>query len=726
MPDPQTFLDSPLVVELGSRISVGLAGSLLAQLGATVVVVEPNASSSKGKWARRPLAMAGKRSLCVNRESDRGRNELSLLLANADIVLTSSDIDTGDREIWANPPQASTIVCDVTAFGHTGPLAGTPFSDGLVQAVSGIIDTTGEANKPPLPIGTPLLEVHSALYAASAILAARRVRQRQGAGQKIDVALFDVGVTSLVNFLPLAILKRTATRSGNRHPLYTPWGTYRTADGVLLICAVTDAHWRAICEVMGKPELVEHSQFSSSDARLRNFQAVDLEVGDWMSRITLAEAERALLAKGIPCGPVVTGANIDRDANILHRRSIATLIDPATGDAVKLPASPIRATPVSGRSPTSIPIRDEYRPHLHALQAVHPGRKNAAAVRNQSWEGIADSPTDLPFAGVRIVEIGQYTVAPLASRILGALGADVVKIESPTGDATRSAAPFREDGASYIFAISNTDKRGIILDLKQPQDRQRLDDLLKTSDALVENLKPGSLVKLGFGSDDLRRRHPHLIFCSVNGFGNDSAYPGRPALDTVVQAMSGLMDVTHVEGRPIKAGISASDNLGGQFALLALCAALELKERMGVAVHFDLSMQDATVWATQLEWSDPEKRSPAPDIRREGDRYVALDTPDASLRSEKSVDDAACAVPTETRATQLAPVLSVEQVFGHQQTIARQLLKECPTVDGDRWRVFSLPFKLLGSSAAVRTVMGRLGADDHDLAQQSRKHLAQN
>src|SRR5262249_32774113 len=155
--------------------------------------------------------------------------------------------------------------------------------------------------------------------------------------------------------------------------------------------------------------------------------------------------------------------------------------------------------------------------------------------------------------------------------------------------------PFRSDGAAYIFAVSNTDKRGIVLDLRRKEDQDTLHEILATADILVENLRPGSLAKQGFGSVDLRKHHPGLIYCSVSGFGTDSAYPNRPALDTVIQAASGLMDMTRPNGKPAKAGISSSDNFGGQFAFLALAAALELRDRTQIAVHFDLSMQDLSL-----------------------------------------------------------------------------------------------------------------------------------
>ena len=270
-----------------------------------------------------------------------------------------------------------------------------------------------------------------------------------------------------------------------------------------------------------------------------------------------------------------------------------------------------------------------------------------------------------------------------------------------------------------MFAISNTDKRGIVLDLRAEKDRALLHELLAGADALIENLKPSSLARLGFDTATLRKRHPNLIYCTVTGFGSDSAYQARPALDTVVQAMSGLMDCNRSGGYPVKTGISASDNLGGQFAFVAICAALELRDRTGIAAHFDLSMQDASVWATQLEWG---RRSVRPAIVPAADGYVAVEG--ESRRAEAAPKQSREQITAEYPPNSAAPVLSVDEVLNHPQTQARDLMVERPTPRGDRWVVFSLPFKLHGTRTDVVRVLGRLGETDQEIREElnGRRH----
>lgn len=710
LPSSDTLLAPMLVVELGHRVGVGACGGLLAQLGATVVAVEPEIAPSGGKWRNRAAMLAGKESIVLRQDSAGDAALQRDLLARADVVLLSTDDGASDAGRWDAARPSTQIVCDFTAFGHEGPLAGRGGSEAIVAALAGVVDTTGPGDGPPTVIGAPVLEMSAAVFAASAIIAAARVRRRHGIGQRIDIAVFDTAVNELANFLPLHFERQPATRSGNRHPLHVPWGSYRARDGHVLICSVTAEQFARICKAVGVPALATDERFATSAGRLRHFREIDGHIDAWTRERTVAACEAALAPLGVACGPIVTVDQLQHEPNLIHRNAVLMLHDPETGRIVPVPASPLQGAPIGGRAPTWIPARDAGRVRVAALIGAHRPPGALSWVRG-------DAPSDVrPLAGVRVVEIGQYTVAPLASRHLGALGADAIKIEPPTGDAIRNAAPLRPDGLAHIFAISNTDKRGLVLDLRDEAHREMLHRLLDQSDILVENLRPGALGKLGFGSQALRGRHPQLIYCSINGFGNDSAYPGRPALDTVIQAMSGLMSLTEVAGAPMKAGISASDMLGGEFGLLATLAALDYRERTGIAVHFDLSMQDSSIWMTQIAWPGSLPAQPVT-IRESADGYVA-----AVASAERVAQIIGAHAWTGDRASlhaalaaagiDSAPVLTVGEVAASAQVDSRGLLLQRPAADGDTWTVLGSPLRLCATPAVVRKAMPRLGAED--------------
>ena len=166
-----------------------------------------------------------------------------------------------------------------------------------------------------------------------------------------------------------------------------------------------------------------------------------------------------------------------------------------------------------------------------AIPGVDDGRDLARSCRRTdlSCESRANEENiTLPLTGVRVLEIGQYTTAPLTARHLASLGAEVIKIEPPSGDAAREWAP-KVDGLSVFFAMSNSGKTSYCLDLKTEFGRDAFAELVATADVMVENMKPGSLAAIGFTAARLQEINPKLIYCAITGFGSDSVYENRPA-----------------------------------------------------------------------------------------------------------------------------------------------------------------------------------------------------
>ncbi len=255
------------VLELGSRLAVGACGRLLADLGASVFLVEPRLPVEGHKWQDRALAAAGKRSVqCDPARSD----DVALVAALArccDVVLLSSDIEAWPPEL-AQAVRACPIVCDISAFGATGPLAGQAADDATIQALTGLMDTTGPVDGAALPIGVPIVELSAGMWAASAVVIAAQVLARDGVGQAIDMALFDTAVNALTTFLPGHFAGKAASRLGNGHSMGVPWNAYRACDGWVLICSATDPHWRKIAELID-PALAREPRYAALTHRRR-------------------------------------------------------------------------------------------------------------------------------------------------------------------------------------------------------------------------------------------------------------------------------------------------------------------------------------------------------------------------------------------------------------------------------------------------------------------------
>ena len=190
--------------------------------------------------------------------------------------------------------------------------------------------------------------------------------------------------------------------------------------------------------------------------------------------------------------------------------------------------------------------------------------------------GPQDAGAPAPLAGLRVLDLGHTIMGPCAGLILADLGADVVKVEPPEGDATRRLPGF---GAGF-FATFNRNKRSLVLDLKQPAGQAALHRLAARADILLENYGPGTMERLGCGFDVLAQHNPRLIYLALKGF-LAGPYEGRGALDEVVQMQTGLAVMTGPPGRPLRAGASVIDILGAVFGVVGTLAALRERERTG-------------------------------------------------------------------------------------------------------------------------------------------------
>lgn len=209
-----------------------------------------------------------------------------------------------------------------------------------------------------------------------------------------------------------------------------------------------------------------------------------------------------------------------------------------------------------------------------------------------------------PLEGIRAIDLSTVLAGPYATMVLGDLGADVVKVEPPEGDATRGwGPPWVGDEASgtrvaaYFLSV-NRNKRSVRLDLKAPAGADVLRRLLADADVLVENLRPGALERLGFGDSTLRSINPRLIHLAISGYGTSGPAAERPGYDFVIQAVGGLMSITGEpadHGRPMKVGVAISDVVTGLYAAIGTLAALRARDRDGGGQRVDTSLLGSTL-----------------------------------------------------------------------------------------------------------------------------------
>ncbi|MEG3171804.1 CaiB/BaiF CoA-transferase family protein [Sphingomonas sp. ZB1N12] len=203
-----------------------------------------------------------------------------------------------------------------------------------------------------------------------------------------------------------------------------------------------------------------------------------------------------------------------------------------------------------------------------------------------------------PLAGLKVVELARILAGPWAGQVLADLGADVVKIESPAGDDTRTwGPPFIDnpDGtrdAAYFHA-ANRGKRSIVADFTTPEGQAIVRDLIADADVVIENFKVGGLAKYRLDYATLAAINPRLVYCSITGFGQDGPYAPRAGYDFIVQGMSGIMDLTGEPGAaPQKIGVAFADIMTGLYAVIAIQAALAMREQTGRGQQIDMALLD--------------------------------------------------------------------------------------------------------------------------------------
>jgi CoA:oxalate CoA-transferase len=198
-----------------------------------------------------------------------------------------------------------------------------------------------------------------------------------------------------------------------------------------------------------------------------------------------------------------------------------------------------------------------------------------------------------PLSGITIIDLSRILAGPYCTLLLAELGARVIKIEPPRqGDDARQYGPFKNGKSAYFISV-NRGKESIAIDLKSPAGRDIFERLLGKADALVENFRPGTMEKLGYGWDTLHPRYPRLVYAAASGFGHNGPYSHYPAYDMVVQGLGGIMSITGHPGMPLtRVGTSVGDLAGGLYTAVALNAALLHRERTGEATKVDVALFD--------------------------------------------------------------------------------------------------------------------------------------
>jgi crotonobetainyl-CoA:carnitine CoA-transferase CaiB-like acyl-CoA transferase len=579
--------------------SARLAGKLLAELGADVIRVRRNPSGAPlpGAAGTRGGVLdwwfdGGTRRLPLDLDDAGDRDAFRDLVARADVLLETEPpgrldaLGLGHASLARLQP--SLVHVATTPFGATGPRAAWQTSDLVAGALGGVLSVSGTAEQPVNGFGRQSYNI-AGFYAAIAALSAVQVARRDARAVHVDLSLHQCVVSCTEHVLMYWLFRDhfgdgIARRQGSLH-----WtGVYEVVPcqtGHAMVTPAPNAtrlfKWMAADGMLGS--LAESPPRSAAELFERSAEVMAL-IRAWTATKPASEIFAEGQLRRLPFGEVLSLRDAVASPQLVARGFLraAALDDGPTSSPVRVPGPAFRMSESAAAPAAPPPSRATAR---DAIAAAWPARpQSAARDRRQAIAGTAAGASAKPLAGLRVLDFSWVLAGPKATRVLGDLGADVVKIQTE----------LRAQGTGHndypFFAMWNRSKRAVTLDMKHARAAEILRRLVERADVVVENFAPGVLDRWGAGWETLRTWNERLIYLGLSGCGLDGPWRDHVTFAPTIHALCGLTALTNPPGRrDVGHGISISDHVSGLAGALAILAALDSRARTGRGQRIDLS-----------------------------------------------------------------------------------------------------------------------------------------
>ncbi|WP_090419644.1 CaiB/BaiF CoA-transferase family protein [Mycobacterium europaeum] len=570
------------VLELSNGVAVSYCGKMFADAGAEVVKIEsPQGDSMRERSAGGPAGAlfaylaAAKRSVI-----DSGQAEIAALFAGADIVLTDLTDGWTLDEITAHTG-ASAVVVAVTPFGTTGPYVDDRViaNEFILQALCGSTAGRGWPEDEPVQAGGQLGEWLAGTFAAAVTAATARHAARSGRGEVIDVSTYEAMVIAMGGLSAMSASVLGADSLLGRRSLELP-SIVPTADGLVGFCTITAQQFQDFLVLIERADLLDDAELASFDGRVaRRDEFLDM-VTQWTRSRTTQEIVDLAVAFRIPVAPIGTPEMLPEIDHFVEREVFVE-----SGAGGLQPRVPYRSDEMTTRPPGPPP----------RLGADN-GRVDWPP-RNNPRRG-ADT---LPLADTRITDFTAFWAGPVATQLLGALGADVIKVEGvrrPDGMRFSAGRPPSWDQWwewGPVFLCSNNNKRAVSVELSTEAGRAIALELVAASDLVLENFSPRVMTNFGLGWDAVRAANPRAVMVRMPAFGLDGPWRDRVGFAQTMEQATGMAWMTgHRDGPPvIPRGVC--DPIAGLHAAFAAVAALVLRDRDGRGMHVESTMVEAAL-----------------------------------------------------------------------------------------------------------------------------------
>ncbi len=579
------------VLDLTSGVAGGYCSKLLTDAGADVVKIEPPGGSRLRHWS----ATAGtveddsalfqflntsKRSVTA-RPGDPGVLDLA---RKADVVV--EDLDPAELEGSGLLDIEGLVVVSLSAYGRSGPWAGRPSGDLVVQAESGCLSGRGLPGGEPFAAGGRVFDFVAGGYAATAGLAAARAARHSGRGDHVDVSMMEAAaVGSFACHAELmarldGVTKEDAARNPVQRveiPSIEP-----TADGWAGFTTNSRQQLDDFLVLIDRPELIGDIRFTLARERWNHFDEWNRIVHEWTRRHPTDEVIERAVELRIPVAPNLTAETVRQNPQYLERGVIQST---PTGDFDQ-PRCPYKITGVERPEWGPVPAAGE---HTGSVDWTEPIRRGTA-------------PPALPLAGLKVLDMTAWFAGPLAAHFLAVLGAEVVHLESitrmdgmrATGGSLASKYPDWWECSGQFLAV-NTDKLGVTIDLRSSAGRAVLDRLVGWADVLIENFTPRVMANFGLTWEEVHATNPELVMVRMPAFGLDGPWRDWTGFAQTMEQVTGLAWVTGHEDDQPRIQRGPCDIVSGVHAVYAALVALEAREQQGEGVLVESTMVEAAL-----------------------------------------------------------------------------------------------------------------------------------
>ena len=570
--------------------SEGIAGPksamLLGDFGADVIKVEPPDGEAGRTRPGFSMWNRNKRGTVAELSDLQGQERVLMLSRDADVCVFSQPLSKleraglgPDRLFALNP---GLVYLHLPAFTAHGRGSDFPESAGLLSAATGIAFEQYSFEDRPVDPVMPHLSYAQAIWGAVTALAALIERELSGKGQLVTVSGMHaalVMMTGTVTDLP-AISR--GVRPGGGHGPIPFFRLYECKDGEwLILAALTPAFYIKAFTILDVLEILADERLGGEPAAM----ALPANAGWVIERVAAAFRERTrdewlglFQAAGLPAGPARRREEWFDHEQVRAIGMHVALEDPDRGH-LEMPGIAVNLSETPGRIRTPAPTLKGN----HSEPPRWEARLGDGAHRRQ-----IDRPSDGPLAGLRVLDLGMVIAGSFGGSLFAELGADVVKVEPPTGDSLRAFAP--------TWLGYNKGKRGVVIDLQRPEGREVFLRLVMTADVVIDNYRPGVLGRLGIDYDSLRQAKPDIIAVSVTGYGDAGPLRLEPGFDPVLQSGSGMMLAQGGVSGPAFLTLPVTDTPTALMATFGACVALLHRLRTGRGQRVSTSLAALSVF----------------------------------------------------------------------------------------------------------------------------------